>query len=215
MSSPAASVLALLPSRYSSHAHLRLCTFLFRENQEDDTARRPRVVTPTRRFPRHLIPLLSHPHLARSRPTGVWRDHDCRRASGSCWRGFNGFPRHGDKGKYLDSPLEDPWCRDTAVVEHPETVAERIMTYARVVGRDRVMAGADCGSPGRAIPAPAPDHHVGEVRGARAGRAARLRAIVAMIEQDRDNRGARRVWITAASGSSRVPPRRSPSSCPP
>ena len=147
MSSPAASVLALLPSRYSSHAHLRLCTFLFRENQEDDTARRPRVVTPTRRFPRHLIPLLSHPHLARSRPTGVCRDHDCRRASGSCWSGFNGFPRHGDKGKYLDSPLEDPWCRDTAVVEHPETVAERIMTYARVVGRDRVMAGADCGSP--------------------------------------------------------------------
>jgi 5-methyltetrahydropteroyltriglutamate--homocysteine methyltransferase len=33
----------------------------------------------------------------------------------------------------------------TAVVEHPETVAERIMTYARLVGRDRVMAGADCG----------------------------------------------------------------------
>jgi len=33
----------------------------------------------------------------------------------------------------------------TAVVEHPETVAERIMTYARMVGRERVMAGADCG----------------------------------------------------------------------
>ena len=33
----------------------------------------------------------------------------------------------------------------TAVVEHPETVAERIMTYARLVGRERVMAGADCG----------------------------------------------------------------------
>src|SRR2546428_508914 len=33
----------------------------------------------------------------------------------------------------------------TAVVEHPETVAERIMNFARVLGRERVMAGADCG----------------------------------------------------------------------
>jgi 5-methyltetrahydropteroyltriglutamate--homocysteine methyltransferase len=33
----------------------------------------------------------------------------------------------------------------TAVVEHPETVAERLVTYARLVGRERVMAGADCG----------------------------------------------------------------------
>jgi 5-methyltetrahydropteroyltriglutamate--homocysteine methyltransferase len=33
----------------------------------------------------------------------------------------------------------------TAVVEHPETVAERIMNYAQLVGRERVMAGADCG----------------------------------------------------------------------
>ncbi len=33
----------------------------------------------------------------------------------------------------------------TAVVEHPETVAERLMNFASVVGRERVMAGADCG----------------------------------------------------------------------
>ena len=33
----------------------------------------------------------------------------------------------------------------TAVVEHPETVAERIMNFARVVGKERVIAGADCG----------------------------------------------------------------------
>ena len=33
----------------------------------------------------------------------------------------------------------------TAVVEHPETVAERITNYARVVGKERVIAGADCG----------------------------------------------------------------------
>jgi 5-methyltetrahydropteroyltriglutamate--homocysteine methyltransferase len=33
----------------------------------------------------------------------------------------------------------------TAVVEHPETVVERLMNFASVVGRERVIAGADCG----------------------------------------------------------------------
>src|ERR671922_1082304 len=33
----------------------------------------------------------------------------------------------------------------TAVVEHPETVAERIMNFAQVLGRERVMAGGGCG----------------------------------------------------------------------
>ena len=33
----------------------------------------------------------------------------------------------------------------TAVVEHPETIAERITTFAGLVGRERVIAGADCG----------------------------------------------------------------------
>jgi 5-methyltetrahydropteroyltriglutamate--homocysteine methyltransferase len=31
------------------------------------------------------------------------------------------------------------------IVEHPELIAERIVRYARLVGRDRVIAGADCG----------------------------------------------------------------------
>jgi 5-methyltetrahydropteroyltriglutamate--homocysteine methyltransferase len=30
-------------------------------------------------------------------------------------------------------------------VEHPELVAERLVKYARVVGRERVIAGTDCG----------------------------------------------------------------------
>jgi 5-methyltetrahydropteroyltriglutamate--homocysteine methyltransferase len=30
-------------------------------------------------------------------------------------------------------------------VEHPELVADRLLRYANVVGRDRVMAGSDCG----------------------------------------------------------------------
>jgi len=33
----------------------------------------------------------------------------------------------------------------TNVVEHPELVAERLVRFANVVGRDRVMAGTDCG----------------------------------------------------------------------
>jgi len=31
----------------------------------------------------------------------------------------------------------------TAVVEHPETVAERIMNFAKLVGREHVIAGAE------------------------------------------------------------------------
>ena len=33
----------------------------------------------------------------------------------------------------------------TNVVEHPELVAERLLKFASVVGRDRVLAGTDCG----------------------------------------------------------------------
>ena len=37
----------------------------------------------------------------------------------------------------------------TSVVEHPEVVADRIVRYAEVVGRERVIAGTDCGVGGR------------------------------------------------------------------
>jgi 5-methyltetrahydropteroyltriglutamate--homocysteine methyltransferase len=33
----------------------------------------------------------------------------------------------------------------TSVVEHPELVAERIERFARLLGRESVMAGSDCG----------------------------------------------------------------------
>jgi 5-methyltetrahydropteroyltriglutamate--homocysteine methyltransferase len=33
----------------------------------------------------------------------------------------------------------------TDIVEHPEVIAERIMRYARVIGREYVIAGTDCG----------------------------------------------------------------------
>src|SRR5580658_9604010 len=40
----------------------------------------------------------------------------------------------------------------TNVVEHPELVAERIMRFADVVGRERVIASTDCGLGGRIHP---------------------------------------------------------------
>jgi 5-methyltetrahydropteroyltriglutamate--homocysteine methyltransferase len=36
-------------------------------------------------------------------------------------------------------------ARTTAVVEHPETVAERLVDFASLVGREHVLAGAHCG----------------------------------------------------------------------
>jgi 5-methyltetrahydropteroyltriglutamate--homocysteine methyltransferase len=40
----------------------------------------------------------------------------------------------------------------TDVVEHPELVAQRLARYASVVGRENLMAGADCGFGGRSHP---------------------------------------------------------------
>jgi 5-methyltetrahydropteroyltriglutamate--homocysteine methyltransferase len=40
----------------------------------------------------------------------------------------------------------------TNVVEHPELVADRIVQYAQIVGRDNVIAGTDCGLGGRIHP---------------------------------------------------------------
>jgi 5-methyltetrahydropteroyltriglutamate--homocysteine methyltransferase len=33
----------------------------------------------------------------------------------------------------------------TNIIEHPETVAERIVRYASVLGRENIIAGVDCG----------------------------------------------------------------------
>jgi 5-methyltetrahydropteroyltriglutamate--homocysteine methyltransferase len=45
-------------------------------------------------------------------------------------------------GKYLIPGVLDS---TTNIVEHPEVVADRLINYAGVVGRDNVMAGTDCG----------------------------------------------------------------------
>jgi 5-methyltetrahydropteroyltriglutamate--homocysteine methyltransferase len=36
-------------------------------------------------------------------------------------------------------------AHSTNIVEHPELVAERLLRFAKIVGRERVMAGTDCG----------------------------------------------------------------------
>jgi len=45
----------------------------------------------------------------------------------------------------------------TNFVEHPEGIADGIVTYARLVGRENVIAGADCGFSSRATFAPEVD----------------------------------------------------------
>ena len=40
----------------------------------------------------------------------------------------------------------------TNVVEHPELVAERIVRFANLAGRERVIASTDCGLGGRIHP---------------------------------------------------------------
>lgn len=40
----------------------------------------------------------------------------------------------------------------TETIEHPELVAQRLLRYAAAVGRENVIAGADCGFGGRAHP---------------------------------------------------------------
>jgi 5-methyltetrahydropteroyltriglutamate--homocysteine methyltransferase len=40
----------------------------------------------------------------------------------------------------------------THVVEHPDLIADRIVRFAEVVGRERVIAGTDCGMGGRMHP---------------------------------------------------------------
>ena len=56
-----------------------------------------------------------------------------------------------DKVKLPDGKILIPGVvtHSTDVVEHPELVAQRLERYARRVGRENVIAGADCGFGGR------------------------------------------------------------------
>ena len=73
------------------------------------------------------------------------------RPSALCLEGSN--PRHAHEWRvWEDIALPDEkiiitGCLDTTTnfVEHPELVAERIVRYAQTIGRERVIAGVDCG----------------------------------------------------------------------
>jgi 5-methyltetrahydropteroyltriglutamate--homocysteine methyltransferase len=77
----------------------------------------------------------------------------CMRArpSGFLFEAAN--PRHAHEWEDLktaripDDKVMMPGCIDstTNFVEHPRLVAQRIGRYAAVVGKERVIAGADCG----------------------------------------------------------------------
>jgi 5-methyltetrahydropteroyltriglutamate--homocysteine methyltransferase len=64
-----------------------------------------------------------------------------------------GNPRHEHEWKVWEnvklplgkSLIPGVISHTTVLVEHPETVAQRLMRYADVVGRDNVIAGSDCG----------------------------------------------------------------------
>ena len=73
------------------------------------------------------------------------------RPAALCIEGAN--PRHAHEWKVwrdIELPADKlivTGCLDTTTnfVEHPELVADRILRYAEVIGRERVLAGADCG----------------------------------------------------------------------
>ena len=73
------------------------------------------------------------------------------RAGAYSFEGAN--PRHEHEWKvwgHVDLPqdkilIPGVITHSTVLVEHPELVCDRILRYASVVGRERVIAGADCG----------------------------------------------------------------------
>jgi 5-methyltetrahydropteroyltriglutamate--homocysteine methyltransferase len=73
------------------------------------------------------------------RPAGISLEA-CNPRHGHEWAVFEEVPLPDDK--YLIPGVIDS---TTNYVEHPELVAQRVATYARLVGPERVVAGTDCG----------------------------------------------------------------------
>ena len=74
-------------------------------------------------------------------------------------------PRHAHEWrvwehvKLPDDKVLIPGCitHASVIVEHPELVAERIVRLAKIVGRERVVAGADCGFASTLAPGQPPE----------------------------------------------------------
>jgi 5-methyltetrahydropteroyltriglutamate--homocysteine methyltransferase len=84
------------------------------------------------------------------------------RAGAHSFEGAN--PRHEHEWKYWEAAelpegtllIPGVITQSTVVVEHPELVAERIERFARIVGRENVIAGVDCGFASTALSADIP-----------------------------------------------------------
>jgi 5-methyltetrahydropteroyltriglutamate--homocysteine methyltransferase len=74
-------------------------------------------------------------------------------------------PRHEHEWRVWDQvalpegKLLIPGCvtQASVLVEHPELVADRIVRLAKIVGRERVMAGTDCGFASTLVPGQRPE----------------------------------------------------------
>ncbi len=57
------------------------------------------------------------------------------------------WAKAGREGRIPDHKILAPGVLDSVnnFIEHPRLVAQRLLTYANIVGRDRVMAATDCG----------------------------------------------------------------------
>jgi 5-methyltetrahydropteroyltriglutamate--homocysteine methyltransferase len=83
--------------------------------------------------------------------------------------GFYSFemanPRHEhewrvwEQVKLPDDKVLIPGCitHASVIVEHPELVAERVIRLAKIVGRERVIAGTDCGFASTLVPGQRPE----------------------------------------------------------
>ena len=98
----------------------------------------------------------------------------------------------------------------TMTVEHPRLVADRIIRFARIVGRENVIAGTDCGfAQTETLQRVPPDGDVGKIRSPGRRRASGERGALAVGDLDRAG-GANAIRGVAGAGRPRTRPGGSP-----
>jgi 5-methyltetrahydropteroyltriglutamate--homocysteine methyltransferase len=154
----------LAMTRVSEFAHLSLAGFREQVALGVEALNRALAGIPPERVRVHLCwGNYEGPHHHDVPLADILEDVRQARVGGLTFEGAN--PRHGHEWKIwrgarlADRQVIVPGVIDTTTtfVEHPELVAERIVRYAEMVGRDRVVAGTDCGfgtsAWGRKVPA--------------------------------------------------------------
>jgi 5-methyltetrahydropteroyltriglutamate--homocysteine methyltransferase len=81
------------------------------------------------------------PTLMKAKPAGLLFETSNPRHQHD-WNYFSEFRAHIPEDKILIPGVIDS---TTNFIEHPQVVAERIERFANIIGRDRVIAGTDCG----------------------------------------------------------------------